>query len=78
MTTLTLSLLAMALFGATAGAALLARPEWVANRTGNQFWMRSSSRRFFFRYGAGLGFLALGGLALLDLLFNSISIFPGD
>ena len=76
--TLTLSLLAIALFGLAAGLALLARPEGVAEATGNRFWLRSPARRAFFRCGAGAGFLALGVLALLDLLSDSISILPGD
>ena len=76
--TLNLSLLAIALFGLAGGLALLARPERVAEVTGNRFWLRSPRRRAFFRYGAGAGFLLLGALALLDLLSESISILPGD
>ncbi|HYE28345.1 MAG TPA: hypothetical protein VEA61_08950 [Allosphingosinicella sp.] len=75
---LTLSLLALALFGLAAGLAMLARPERVAAATGNSFWLRSARRRALFRYGGGGGFLALGGLALLDLLSDSLSILPGD
>ena len=74
----TLSLLALALFGTLAGAALLLRPERAGEATGNLFWLRSPRRRAAFRYAGGLGFLALGAAALLDLAFDSITIFPGD
>ena len=75
---LTLNLLVLTLIGGSLGVALLMRPEWVASSSRNQYWMRTPVRRGLFQYAGGLGFLFLGSLALLDLLFESISIFPGD